>query len=62
MSTTSKDLFAQRYPCMYHGKIICKDCEIYEDCDLAAGRELHEHYFIDGFDQGVLNTKLRILK
>jgi len=48
-----RNIFAKNNPCMYHGEILCKNCKTYLDCDMAAGRELHEFYFMSGFIHGI---------
>ena len=47
------DIFAKNNQCMYHGPIICKNCKEYSDCDMAAGREIHEFHFMCGFIHGM---------
>jgi hypothetical protein len=40
--------FSKESPCMYEGKVLCRDCPR-DECDMAAGRELHQEYFVKGW-------------
>ncbi len=40
--------FSVDSPCMYEGAILCRDCPR-DECDMAAGRELHQQYFVAGW-------------
>jgi len=44
--------FEEYSPCIYEGLILCKHCRRYKTCDMRAGRELHEKYFVQGFILG----------
>jgi hypothetical protein len=41
-------VFSRDHPCMYEGKILCRECPR-EECDMEAGRMLHQNYFVDGW-------------
>ena len=44
----AEDTFIKNYPCMYEGKIACREC-LRDECDMAAGRKLHQEYFMAGW-------------
>lgn len=50
--TTCYDAFVNFSPCIYEGAILCKECSKENDCDMKAGRELHEMYFFKGYFEG----------
>lgn len=52
MDTIAKEEYAKHSPCIYKGEIPCSDCNIYNDCDMRAGREGHEKCFIAGWNRG----------
>jgi len=43
-----EEAFIREFPCMYEGEVLCNDCPRV-DCDMKAGRELHEKYFAAGW-------------
>lgn len=52
----AEKLFSKKYPCMYEGTIRCDDCQKHtpekiaqdDECDMAAGRNSHMKYFVEG--------------
>jgi hypothetical protein len=57
VETISK-LYAEIDPCLYEGKILCSACPRKraddDDCDMKNGRELHLHFFLNGYWHGWL--------
>ena len=48
--------FAEYSPCIYKGKIFCKECKKRTYCDMVEGREIRQRDYEAGFKQGLIDS------